>query len=64
MGWGAEDGPVVEEAKVLISLSRASLYRLKAKIKEIRHEEKRSAMMEEVDRACEQLDEVQRHLMR
>jgi hypothetical protein len=48
MGWATNDAERVEVCKVLAAQSRMAIWKLKAEIEKIQHEEKRVVMLESV----------------
>lgn len=78
MGWATNDGPTKERCAVAASLAKQQLYitkkkfeELEATIKEIKHTEKREAMLNDLSRVYSHLDalytcldSVQFHLSR
>lgn len=64
MGWAAEDTVTREEAKVLVAQARQALYRLRQKLQQIQHQEKREPMLRNAIQAYNELDELDGHLYR
>lgn len=72
MGWAACDMEkkeatglsAQEEVKVELSQGRRQMYKLKTRIADIQHQEKRDAMLEQFDMIWKQLDAIEGILYR
>ena len=58
MGWAAEDFEIREQLKAKVGLVRMQIYELKTLIDRIKHEEKRSPMIEFALHAYSDLDQI------
>lgn len=64
MGWGTGDETKVTEAQVQVGVARQQMYKLMAVLRDIKHDEKRYAMLKLYEEAYEKLNKIDFHLNR
>ena len=64
MGWGAGDEQKRDLAKIKLSLAKAKYYELLQVVKELTHDEKRNALLAELDKIDDSFTRIESHLYR
>lgn len=64
MGWAVDDKPVVEQAKIDLSMTRSARYSLLAGLLLIKHQEKREVLVALAGKLVPLLDAIEFHLNR